>query len=232
MAPTVPTDRTVIDSLQRFEIELYAETSLQVLKLRYHGELEPLDFSMTHDETLAALPAMASAKGSYLPGNSGWHPMLESAFNVSSRGHSTGRTDPVAPGTVSEVRTTRRHASCVFSLKHPIDGIDLMVGPWKINEREVQVGDASIRLRTYFDANASALANSIWMQRMLSSSAIQRKSGLIRIPSSAWFRARSRPDSECRRSLTSVRLYFTTRLFATYLWDTKFCTTGGAMAYA
>ena len=156
---TVPTDRTVIDGLQRFQIELYAETSLQVLKLRYHGELEPLDISMTHDETLVALPAMASAKGSYLPGNSGWHPMLESAFTYRVAVTVPAGQIPVAPGAVSDVRTIGDTHHAVFSLMHPIDGIDLMVGPWKINEREVQVGDASIRLRTYFDANASALAN-------------------------------------------------------------------------
>ena len=68
---TVPTHRSSVDGLQRFQIDLHAETSAQTVKLRYHGELMPLDISMTHHDTLAALPAMASELGSYLPGNSG-----------------------------------------------------------------------------------------------------------------------------------------------------------------
>ena len=157
---TVPTDRSSIDGLQRFQIELHAETSVQILKLRYHGELMPLDISMTHDDTLQALPAMASDQGSYLPGNSGWHPLLESAFTYRVAVTVPEGQIAVAPGKASNERTVdgKRHAE--FSLGHPIDGIDLMVGPWKIHERDAQVGDASIRLRTYFYADADELAES------------------------------------------------------------------------
>ena len=157
---TVPTDRSAIDGLQRFQIELHAGTSVQILTLRYHGELKPLDISMTHDDTLQALPAMASDQGSYLPGNSGWHPLLESAFTYRVAVTVPEGQIAVAPGKASKERTAdgKRHAE--FSLGHPIDSIDLMVGPWKIHEREALVGDASIRLRTYFYADADELAES------------------------------------------------------------------------
>jgi aminopeptidase N len=157
---TVPTERSIIDGLQRFQIGLHSETSDQVLKLRYHGQLLPLDISMTHDDTLTALPAMASAQGSYLPGNSGWHPMLESEFTYRVAVTVPAGQIPVAPGAVSEESTAEGIHHAVFSLKHPIDGIDLMVGPWKIHEREVLVGEASIRLRTYFHADSEELAES------------------------------------------------------------------------
>jgi aminopeptidase N len=157
---TAPTERSAIDGLQRFQIELHEGTSLHVLALRYHGELKPLDIAMTHDDTLQALPAMASEQGSYLPGNSGWHPMLESAFTYRVAVTVPEGQIAVAPGKASKERTAdgKRHAE--FSLAHPIDSIDLMAGPWKIHERDALVGAASIRLRTYFLAEADELAES------------------------------------------------------------------------
>jgi hypothetical protein len=155
---TAPTGRSAMDGLQRFQIELHPGASVHVLKLRYHGELKPLDISMTHDDTLEALPAMASNEGSYLPGNSGWHPMLESAFTYRVAVTVPEGQIAVVPGKASKERTAggKRHAE--FSLGHPIDSIDLMAGPWNMHEREALVGDASIRLRTYFHAEADELA--------------------------------------------------------------------------
>jgi aminopeptidase N len=157
---TVPTDRSTIDGLQRFQIELHAEKSIQILKLRYHGELMPLDISMTHNDTLTALPAMASDQGSYLPGNSGWHPMLESAFTYRASVTLPEGQIAVVPGKVTQESTSNGFRHAVFSLPHPIDSIDLMTGPWTIHEREVQVGGESMRLRTYFHADEEQLAES------------------------------------------------------------------------
>ena len=155
---TVPTNRSAVDGLQRFQIDLHAETNAQTVKLRYHGKLQPLETSMTHHDTLAPLPAMASEQGSYLPGDSGWHPMLESAFTYRVSVSVPEGQIAVAPGTASKESTSNGVRHAVFSLAHPVEGIDLMVGPWKIHERDVLVGDASIRLRTYFHAGANELA--------------------------------------------------------------------------
>jgi hypothetical protein len=40
---TVPTNRSTVDGLQRFQIDLHADASKQTVRLRYHGELQPLD---------------------------------------------------------------------------------------------------------------------------------------------------------------------------------------------
>lgn len=157
---TRPTNRSALDGLQRFQIDLRPEVGTTTVKLRYHGELEPLDASMTHDDTLSALPAMASEHGSYLPGNSGWHPMLESAFTYRISVNVPEGQIAVAPGAASEESTSNGNYHAVFSMAHPIDSIDLMVGPWKIHERDVNIGGTNIRLRTYFYSDADELAES------------------------------------------------------------------------
>ena len=157
---TVPTNRSTVDGLQRFQIDLHAEASTHTVRLRYHGELQPLDTSMTHNDTLAAMPALASEHGSYLPGDSGWHPMLESAFTYRISVSVPEGQIAVAPGAASKESTSNGIRRAVFSMAHPVDNIDLMVGPWKIHERDVKLGDASIRLRTYFYADTDELAES------------------------------------------------------------------------
>jgi hypothetical protein len=79
---TVPTDRSSVEGLQRFRIDLPDAEQPHTVTVRYRGKLQPLDTLMTHDETLAALPAMSSEQGGYLPGSSSWHPMLETLFGV------------------------------------------------------------------------------------------------------------------------------------------------------
>jgi len=156
---TVPTNRSTVDGLQRFQIDLHDDASKQTVRLRYHGELQPLDTSVTHDDTLAAMPAMASEHGSYLPGDSGWHPMLESAFTYRVSASVPEGQIAVAPGATSKESTSNGIRRAVFSMVQPVDSIDLMVGPWKIHERDVKVGDASVRLRTYFYADTDELAD-------------------------------------------------------------------------
>ncbi len=155
---TVPAALVSVEGLQRFEIELHAEQGTRTVSLRYHGELQPLDSAMTHDDTLAVLPAMTSEQGSYLPGASGWHPMFESAFTYRLTVSVPDGQIAVAPGTASNESTSNGIRRANFSLAHPIEGIDLMVGPWKISERDVRIGGASIRLRTYFYSDSDTFA--------------------------------------------------------------------------
>lgn len=157
---TVPTDRTSADGMQRFQIELHGEASRRNVKLRYHGELQALDESMAHHDTLTALAPMAARQGSYLPGNSGWHPLFESTLTYQISVHVPEGQIAVAPGTLSSESTSNGSYHATFTLNQAIDNIDLMVGPWQVGERNVQVGAASIQLRTYFYADSHALSKS------------------------------------------------------------------------
>ena len=95
---TAPASRSTLGSLTRYSIELPGEDAESTAEVRYHASLETLDTSMTHDDTLAALPAMSSQAGAYLPGNSGWHPVLESPFSYRLNTSVPAGYVAVAPG--------------------------------------------------------------------------------------------------------------------------------------
>lgn len=147
---TVPTDRTTVERLQRFHIDLPDAEQPHTVTLRYRGKLQTLDRSLTHDETLTALQAMSSEQGSYLPGSSSWHPMLESAFTYRVNTIVPEGQIAVAPGEPSDESVADGVRRASFAMKWPVDAIDLMVGKWAIREHGINVGDARIRIRTYF----------------------------------------------------------------------------------
>ncbi len=157
---TVPADRNVLEGLQRFEVQLPDAEKPQTVTVRYHGELKPLDTTLTHDQTLAALPAMASSEGSYLPGSSSWHPMLETAFTYRLKTSVPEGHIVVAPGAPSDEASVDGIRRASFTMKWPVDSIDMMVGKWSIGERRIRVADTPILLRTYFGKAESALGES------------------------------------------------------------------------
>ena len=75
---TIPTDRTVLEGSQRFQIDFPDAHQTRTVTVRYHGKLFALDTSLSHEQTLQILPAMSSADGAYLPGNAGWYPIPDS----------------------------------------------------------------------------------------------------------------------------------------------------------
>ena len=155
---TAPADRTSVDRLRRYQIELPdAETASTVI-VRYHGSLKPLDTAMTHDDTLGGLPAMASEAGAYLPGNSGWHPILETPFTYRLESKVPGNYVAVAPGTPGDEQEFNGFRQASFSMDNAVDSIDLMVGKWVVDERIALIGETRVRLRTYFDASDTSLS--------------------------------------------------------------------------
>ena len=124
---TAPAGRTSVDRLRRYQIELPdAETASTVI-VRYHGSLKPLDTAMTHDDTLGGLPAMASEAGAYLPGNSGWHPILETPFTYRLESKVPGNYVAVAPGAPGDEQELNGFRQASFSMdnavrRHRLDG--------------------------------------------------------------------------------------------------------------
>jgi aminopeptidase N len=155
---TVPTDRSSVEGLQRFRIDLPDAEQPHTVTVRYRGKLQPLDTLMTHDETLAALPAMSSEQGGYLPGSSSWHPMLETAFTYRLTTAVPKGQIAVAPGAPSDETVDDAIRRASFAMEWPVDGIDLMVGKWSIREHSINIGDARIRIRTYFGEAELSLA--------------------------------------------------------------------------
>ncbi|UCH47725.1 MAG: M1 family peptidase [Betaproteobacteria bacterium] len=155
---TIPTDRSSLDGLQRFRVKLPDAEQPHTVTVLYRGELQPLDTSMTHDSTLAALPAMSSEQGSFLPGSSSWHPMLETAFTYRLNTEVPDGQIAVAPGAPSDESVDDAVRRASFTMGWPVNSIDLMVGKWSIREHGINVGDARIRIRTYFGETELGLA--------------------------------------------------------------------------
>jgi aminopeptidase N len=155
---TVPADHASVDRLRRFQIELPDVETASTVIVRYHGSLKPLDTAMTHDDTLGGLPAMASEAGAYLPGNSGWHPILETPFTYRLESKVPGNYVAVASGAPGDEQELNGFRRASFSMDKPVDGIDLMVGKWVVDERIALIGETRVRLRTYFEASETSLS--------------------------------------------------------------------------
>jgi len=157
---TIPTDRTVLEGSQRFQIDFPDAQQTRTVTVRYHGKLFALDTSLSHEETLQILPAMSSADGAYLPGNAGWYPIPDSAFTYRLRISVPQGQVAVAPGKPSDEALANGIRKATFTMRWPVDQLDVMAGPWTVREREIKVGDAAVRIRTYFGAPEAALADS------------------------------------------------------------------------
>jgi hypothetical protein len=131
------------------------------LRLAYGGTLPALDRNLDHRSVLGGLPPMASNDGSFLPAGGAWYPRPAPrfAYRVSLSVPADQRA--LVPGRLeAEVLPAnaagRYRAS--FEFAHPVDGIDLMAGPWVIREQMMpRAGGAPLRLRTYFFRDLDAL---------------------------------------------------------------------------
>jgi aminopeptidase N len=135
----------------------------QRLRIAYEGTLAPLDRSADHRRVLHALPPMAAPEGSFLPAGSAWVPWPGAAFTyrvrlslpAGQRGLVAGdlRDEHVATDATSRTVAT-------FEMRTPIEGIDLMAGPYVVSERIIgPPQNDPLRLRTYFTPAINALAN-------------------------------------------------------------------------
>jgi hypothetical protein len=130
------------------------------IDLRWSGALAPLDPSLDHRQTLGyALPASAP-EGTFLPSGSGWYPMVEDALEsyeleLDLPADQCG----LVPGRLlSENRDGGRYRAR-FEFRQPGEGISLMAGPYRIEERQVRTAlGTEVRLRTYFHAGIAGLA--------------------------------------------------------------------------
>jgi hypothetical protein len=130
------------------------------IDLRWSGELARLDQTLDHRQTLGYdLPASAR-EGTYLPSGSGWYPMVEESLErytleldlpQEQRGLVPGRLQ-------SESQAGGRYRAR-FEFRQPAEGITLMAGPYRIEERQLRTAAGSdVRLRTYFHPEIAALA--------------------------------------------------------------------------
>jgi len=147
-------DHTSAGAQQQWRLELPQVPARHRVELRYRGELAPL---VEADErgVLGGLPPMASERGSFLPGGSGWYPELgldlftyrvELELPAGQRGLVAGRLMR------ESMDANLYHAQ--FELTQPAESIDLVAGPYTVEER----ASGDVRLRTYLHPEIADLS--------------------------------------------------------------------------
>jgi len=116
--------------------------------------LQPL---VEQDErgVLGGLPAMASERGSFLPAGSGWYPELSvDTFTYRVDMELPRGQRALAPGHLLHESDDANGYRAQFEMMHPAQGIDLVAGPYTVNERMA----GNVRVRTYFHPEIAALS--------------------------------------------------------------------------
>jgi hypothetical protein len=149
-------------SMQRnqWRVPLGASPPAHTLVVRYRGRLEPLP-TADHREVLQGLPPMADVRGSFLPGGTGWYPEVGTApfpYRVSLDLPADQRG--LVPGRLLDERVEAGRYRATFASTHPAESIDLIAGPYQVQERIVrrEVG-SPLRFRTYFHQEIGDLAS-------------------------------------------------------------------------
>ncbi len=129
------------------------------LRIEYGGKLPPLDRNIDFRGVLQALPPMASPEGSYLGAGSGWYPQAAPAFTYRVHLVVTGGGKGLVEGRLASEKSDAGAYEATFEADAPAEGIDLMAGPYEVQERSVQLaGGKRVRLRTYFFKELAPLA--------------------------------------------------------------------------
>ncbi|MBI4192964.1 MAG: M1 family peptidase [Betaproteobacteria bacterium] len=128
--------------------------------VRWSGTLAALDPSLDHRGVLAYGEPASGTEGAYLPAGSGWYPMVDGSFErydlalelpAGQRG--------LVPGRLVEEREAGERYIARFEFREPSEGIALMAGPYRIEERRLRTAaGSSVRLRTYFHPEIAELA--------------------------------------------------------------------------
>ncbi len=143
------------DGLSHWRITLGEQAAPHVITVRYTGTLAPLKATADERDVLRRLPAMADSSGSYLPASSAWYPQLDDApFTYTLALDLPDPQRGIVPGTLMEETLHQGRYRARFAFSHAAEGIALMAGPYRIEER-IENG---LRLRTYFHPHIAELA--------------------------------------------------------------------------
>jgi len=152
--PLTPNADTT-DGLSRWHVPLGEQLASHVISVRYTGTLAPLKTTTDQRDVLQRLPAMADNTGSYLPASSAWYPQLgDTPFTYTLTLDLPDPQRGIVPGKLIEETLQQGRYRARFAFNHPAEGISLMAGPYRIEER-IENG---LRLRTYFHPHIAELA--------------------------------------------------------------------------
>ena len=130
------------------------------VELRWSGTLVALDQSLDHRDTLTYGAPASGPEGTYLPARSGWYPAVEGSLERYRLALDlpAGQRGLVAGRLVQERQAGGLYRAR-FDFPHAAEGIALMAGPYRIDERRLRTAAGSdVRLRTYFHPEIAELA--------------------------------------------------------------------------
>jgi aminopeptidase N len=129
------------------------------IEIAYSGTLRALDGGLDHRGVLGGLPAMAGAQGSFLPAGYAWYPRPGDTFRYALNIRTPAGQRAVAPGRLVSETVAAEGNSARFEFEQAAEGIDLMVGPYRVEERSMRLptGEA-VRLRTWFHEPLAGLS--------------------------------------------------------------------------
>ncbi|MEO8627754.1 MAG: M1 family aminopeptidase [Betaproteobacteria bacterium] len=154
----IPALTKATNDVHRWTFELGDAAATHRIQVQYHGLLEKIPESDARG-VLEGLPAMASERGSFLPGGSHWYPELDNrTFSYRVKLELPAGQRGLVPGNRIAEETSGVYRA-EFAFDHPVEGIDLMAGPYAIEQRPVTANAASVGLRTYFHPEIAELAS-------------------------------------------------------------------------
>jgi aminopeptidase N len=130
------------------------------VEIAWRGIVDPLDETLSHRDTLRNARPVAGARGSFLPGSTLWHPLVAHGL----AGYRVAIAVPagqqaLVPGRLVEELNSAQGYRARFEFAHPSDGIDLIAGPYRVENRDARTaGGKAVRLRTYFHPEIATLA--------------------------------------------------------------------------
>jgi aminopeptidase N len=128
--------------------------------IAWRGLLAPLDTGLTHRQTLGAARPVAGAEGTQLFSSAAWYPSqpgMLATYRVAIEMPESQRG--LVAGRLVEERVADGRYRAVFEMPHPVEGLDLFAGPYRVDTRAMKAADGrELRLRTYFHPSIASLA--------------------------------------------------------------------------
>ena len=131
------------------------------IELHWSGKLAPLEQNLDHRGTLTYTEPASGKQGTFLPAGSAWYPALEDSLErYSLELDLPAEQRGLVPGRLVDERQAGGRYRARFEFRQPAEGIALMAGPYRIEERQIRTAAGSeVRLRTYFHPEIADLAS-------------------------------------------------------------------------
>ena len=130
------------------------------IDLRWSGHLAATAPNLDHRDVLTYAEPASGAKGTFLPSGSGWYPTVDGSLErYSLELDLPADQRGLVPGRLIAEHQAQGRYRARFEFGESAEGIALMAGPYRIEERRVRTAAGhDVRLRAYFHDEIAELA--------------------------------------------------------------------------